>query len=80
MSFRPTTIERAYELARSGACRTVGDVKQRLKDEGFERVQDSLYGASITRDLRRLCQENWQDPDTDQAPGHGDAAPGAETP
>lgn len=67
MSFRPTAIERAYDLAKQGACRTVSDVKQRLREEGYERIQDSLYGASITRDLRRLCQENWTSPDDEPA-------------
>jgi hypothetical protein len=38
-NFRPTTLERAYELARSGECRTVGDIKTRLQQEGHERVR-----------------------------------------
>jgi hypothetical protein len=58
-SFRPTTIERAYELARSGACRTVGDIKTRLQAEGYEGVKDRLYGASLTAALRKLCAENY---------------------
>ena len=57
-NFRPTTIERAYELARSGACRTVGDIKARLQAEGYEGVKDRLYGASMTGALRKLCLEN----------------------
>ncbi len=66
MSFRPTTLERAYQLAASGACRTVSDVKQALQAEGFERIQDSLYGGTITSALRKLCQENYvAEPDAD---------------
>lgn len=56
---RPTTLERAYELARGGGCRTVGDIKQALQSEGFERIQDSLYGPTLTAALRKLCQENY---------------------
>ncbi len=57
-SHRPTTLERAYELARGGGCRTVGDIKQALQAEGFERIQDSLYGPTLTAALRKLCQEH----------------------
>lgn len=62
MTFRATTLERAYQLAESGACRTVGEVKQQLKIEGYERIQDALYGSTITSALRKLCQENWISP------------------
>ena len=55
MTFRLTTLERAYELAGSGTCRTVGDVKAKLQAEGYERVQDRLYGGSVTSALRKLC-------------------------
>lgn len=59
MTFRPTTLERAYQLAESGACRTVSDIKQALQSEGYERIQDSLYGSTITSALRKLCQEHY---------------------
>lgn len=64
-NFRLTTIERAYELARSGACRTVGDIKARLQAEGYEGVKDRLYGASMTGALRKLCLENYVAPQGD---------------
>ena len=70
-NFRPTTLERAYELARSGQCRTVGDIKSRLQQEGHERVQDRLYGGSLTSALRKLCVENYVAPEGD------DVAPSA---
>lgn len=56
---RPTTLERAYELARGGGCRTVGEIKTTLQAEGFERIQDSLYGPTLTAALRKLCQEHY---------------------
>ncbi len=63
-SLRPTTLERAYALAREGRCRTVSDIKQALSAEGFERIQDALYGPSLTADLRRLCQQHYVPPGT----------------
>lgn len=67
-SHRPTTLERAYELARGGGCRTVGEIKQALQSEGFERIQDSLYGPTLTASLRKLCLEHYI-----AAPGGEDA-------
>ena len=68
MTHRPTTLERAYELAREGRCRTVSDIKQALSSEGFERVQDSLYGPTLSAALRKLCQEHYVAP-AEQAAG-----------
>lgn len=67
MTFRPTTLERAYELARSGSCRTVGDIKTRLQQEGHERVQDRLYGGSLTSALRKLCTAHYIAPEADES-------------
>ena len=55
MNHRPTTIERAYALAKSGECPTVGAIKERLKKEGFTDIAGQLYGPSIQRALRELC-------------------------
>lgn len=67
-SNRPTTLERAYELARSGACRSVSDIKQQLSAEGYDRLQDALYGRTLTSDLRKLCQQHYVDPDAGVTP------------
>ena len=61
-NLRPTTLERAYELAREGRCRTVSDIKQALSAEGYDRIQDALYGPSLTADLRKLCQKHYVPP------------------
>jgi hypothetical protein len=66
-NLRPTTLERAYELAREGRCRTVGDIKQALSSEGYDRIQDALYGPSLTADLRKLCQQHYVPPGVPQA-------------
>lgn len=62
MTFRPTTLERAYQLAREGQCRTVGDIKIQLKLEGYERIRESLYGGTLNAALRELCREHYAAP------------------
>jgi hypothetical protein len=58
-NLRPTTLERAYQLAREGRCRTVGEIKLALAAEGYDRIQDTLYGPTLGADLRRLCQQHY---------------------
>ena len=67
MTFRPTTIERAYQRAEGGTCRTPGAVKEALKQEGFSAIQDQLYGASITRALKQRCDANYVAPEAEAA-------------
>lgn len=52
-----STIERAFELARSGSCHNVQEIAHRLKRERHDSVEAHLAGQSIRRELRRLCQE-----------------------
>jgi hypothetical protein len=49
---RPTTIERAYELAQHGPCKTVDDIRAQLKRERHESVESHLSGPTIGRQLR----------------------------
>lgn len=53
---RLSTIERAYELARSGRCHSVDEIRTMLIREGYEAVQAHLTGPSIKRDLSALCK------------------------
>jgi len=53
MPHRPTALERAFDLARSGECATVQDVRQRLKADGYSDAQVS--GPMLTKQLRELC-------------------------
>ena len=55
MTHRRTTIERAYELARSGECAGVSEIKAKLKAEHFSDIDAQLYGKTIGTDLRKLC-------------------------
>lgn len=46
------TIERAFQLARSGACHSVADIRAQLGAEGRDGVHGHLNGASIQKQLR----------------------------
>lgn len=46
-----TTVERAFELAREGRCRSVDDIRRQLKAERFDSVEGHLAGGTIKRQL-----------------------------
>ncbi len=47
-----TSLERAFELARSGRCATIDEIKQRLKAELFD--QHIIEGRALRSQLRKL--------------------------
>ncbi|MBV8688272.1 MAG: hypothetical protein JOZ90_16075 [Alphaproteobacteria bacterium] len=51
----PTTLERAFDLARSGLFASVNDIRLALKRERFDNVEAHLAGPSLARQLRALC-------------------------
>jgi hypothetical protein len=51
------TLERAFELARTGDCTSVEDIRKRLKAEQYSQVDAHLAGASVRRQLLDLCRE-----------------------
>lgn len=53
---RPTTIERAFELARSGGCDNLPAMIAILKGERHESVEAHLAGPSIRKDLKRVWE------------------------
>lgn len=55
MKFQPTTLERAFELAKTGEYQGVGDISKQLKSEGYSLSQ--LEGDSLRRQLRSICEE-----------------------
>jgi hypothetical protein len=57
-SDRPGTVERAFQLARSGDCRSLGEIVTRLKREQHDGVDAHFAGPSIKRELRRICEAN----------------------
>ncbi len=54
--YAPTTLERAFVLACSGAFASVGEIRQALKRERFDQVEAHLAGSSINKQLRALCE------------------------
>lgn len=49
-----STVERACELAKSGRCSSVSDIRTRLKQERWESVDAHLAGPSFARQLRDM--------------------------
>ena len=64
-------VRRAFELARSGSCRSVADIRAKLKAEGYWSVTEHLDGQSIQRQLR--CLINASLVQTDASKLHPDA-------
>ncbi len=56
MTTPPTTLERAFTLARSGSYESVNAIRLQLKKERFDQVEAHLAGYSINRELRALCR------------------------
>jgi hypothetical protein len=52
----PSTLERAFILARSGTCSGVDDIRRTLKRERFDQVEGHLAGPAIARQLKELCR------------------------
>jgi hypothetical protein len=58
----PSTLERAFTLARSGEFASVNEIRQRLKAERFDQIEGHLAGPSINKQLRLLCEAARKDP------------------
>ena len=50
-----TTIERAFDLARSGQCQTIHEIRSRLNVEGYDAA--TIAGRSLLMQLRKLMAE-----------------------
>ena len=57
------TIERAFELARSGTCADVADIRRALKKERYPQIEEHLRGQAVCRQLRDICLEARRAPD-----------------
>jgi len=68
----PSTVERAYQLAASGQCRTIEEIAKRLKAEKMDSVEAHLGGTGIRKDLRQICAQS-------RAKREAKAAEGTET-
>jgi hypothetical protein len=54
MQLQPSTIERAYELARTGQYPGIHEIRAQLKAEGYADYMSQLEGAWIKSMLRKL--------------------------
>ncbi len=55
MDANVSALERAFALARSGKCVSVGDLKKRLHVEGYS--SDQITGQALHTQLAALIQE-----------------------
>lgn len=62
---KPGAVQRAFELAKSGACAGVKDVRARLNAEGYSPRQ--IEGPSLLKQLRSLLREARAGIDTSSA-------------
>ena len=60
-------IERAFELASEGNCRSVDDIRRKLTAERFGNVEAHLGGTTIRKQLKALIKK--------RADSGGDAGP-----
>jgi hypothetical protein len=56
MTSTDSTIERAFELARSGACKTILEIRSQLKRERYGSVDSHLEGPVLRRQLTALMK------------------------
>jgi hypothetical protein len=52
-------IERAFDLARSGQCRSVSEIMRRLSPEDRLAVEAHLAEPNARRELILACSEAW---------------------
>ena len=53
---RTSTVERAFQIARSGTCKSLDDIKRTLVREGCEAVESHLSGTTLKRPLQALMR------------------------
>jgi hypothetical protein len=56
MDRKRTALERAFDLAKSGACSSIDDLRHCLKLEGYSLTH--IVGPSLYRQLRALIHES----------------------
>ena len=54
MDHNVTAVERAFQLAKSGICLSVADLKKRLRLEGYATTQ--IVGGAISKQLKALIE------------------------
>lgn len=54
---RTPIVERAFQVARSGSCASLQDVRLALRAEGYGNVDQHITG-SLGKQLKALCQSS----------------------
>ncbi len=55
-SSRPVSaVERAFEMARSGSCKNIDQIRSILSREGYE--QDQIFGLQLSRQLNQALRQ-----------------------
>ena len=54
-----SAIDRAFELAKSGQCRSVSEIIRRLPPQDREAVERHLTEPNARRELILLCSNAW---------------------
>jgi hypothetical protein len=57
MTQRIPTVQRAFELARTGHYASPVDIRRQLKTEGYHDGADQTSHPSIRKQLRELCNQ-----------------------
>jgi hypothetical protein len=52
MDLKLTSLERAFQLAKSGNCATIEDIRRALRSEGYGTEQ--IVGPALLRQLRAI--------------------------
>ena len=56
MDHNKSTLERAFELAKTGKYATIGELRAIIKSEGYSTAQ--IEGPALGRQLKRLMEAN----------------------
>jgi hypothetical protein len=64
---RVSTVERAYQLAKSGECNGIGQIRERLRAEGYSRADSQISGQTFRSQLKKLCEAAQAKPAADPA-------------
>ncbi len=52
----PGIVQRALEVAREGDCRTITQVSERLRREGYTHIASNLSGGGLRKQLRGIMK------------------------
>jgi len=72
VEIRVSQLERAFELARSGRCMSVADIKRKLREEGYQ--DDQVEGPVLFGQLNSLMRKSASGSETESESGSSRSA------